>query len=126
MATALITTPRLCLRPMTQADVGDIHALVTRPEVARMLFMFSPDWTHDEAKAFVGEWAWQGKLRFRLSVEAEGEWLGWIGVSDDPTPEIFYAMTAAASGNGPGCDLFMESLSDSAQSEGISCVDPAP
>lgn len=132
MATALITTPRLCLRPMTQADVGDIHALVTRPEVARMLFMFSPDWTHDEAKAFVGEWAWQGKLRFRLSVEAKGEWLGWIGVSDDPTPEIFYAMTAAASGNGYAqeavrgfCGFLFARFGLSALSAGVFADNPA-
>lgn len=101
MQPALVTTDRLVLRPLTQADAVDFHALVTRPEVARMLFMFYPEWPLEAAKAFIDEWAWRGAaLRFRLAITANNQWIGWIGVSDDPIPEIFYALTAEAAGKG--------------------------
>jgi len=100
MAGVPILTPRLVLRAMTGADVPRFHALVTKAEVARMLFLFHPGWTLEEARAFLAGWAWSGGLRFRLSIEEAGEWRGWIGVSDDPEPEIFYALTAEAAGRG--------------------------
>ena len=76
MAGAPILTPRLMLRAMTGADVSRFHALVTRPEVARMLFLFHPGWTMAEARVFLADWAWAGGLRFRLSIEEAGEWRG--------------------------------------------------
>jgi RimJ/RimL family protein N-acetyltransferase len=97
---ALIRTDRLALRPMTTADVPRFHALVTRPEVARMLYLFHPRWSLSEAGDFLADWAWKGSLRFRLSIEEAGMWRGWIGVSDDVEPEIFYALTPEASGRG--------------------------
>lgn len=100
MTAVLIRTDRLALRAMTEADAPRFHALVTRTEVARMLFMFHPDWTLAEAQAFVRDWAWTGGLRFRLSIEEAGAWRGWIGVSDGEEPEIFYALTPEAAGRG--------------------------
>lgn len=100
MAEVVLSTPRLTLRAMTEADVPRFHALVTRPEVARMLFLFHPGWTLAEARAFLAGWAWTGALRFRLAIEEAGEWRGWIGVTDDPEPEIFYALTPEAAGRG--------------------------
>jgi RimJ/RimL family protein N-acetyltransferase len=99
-AAALIRTDRLVLRSMTGADVPLFHGLVTRPAVARMLYLFHADWTLDEARDFLADWAWKGSLRFRLSIEEKGVWRGWIGVSDDVEPEIFYALTPEASGRG--------------------------
>ena len=98
-----LETARLSLRPMTEAEVPFFHDLVTRPEVARMLFLFHAGWTLAEARDFVADWAWTGGLRFRLSILESGEWRGWIGVSDEAEPEIFYALapeatTAAADG----------------------------
>lgn len=95
-----IRSDRLELRATTKADVPRFHALVTRAEVARMLFLFHSDWTLDEADAFLADWAWKGTLRFRLSIQEAGEWRGWIGVSDDSEPEIFYALTPEAAGRG--------------------------
>jgi RimJ/RimL family protein N-acetyltransferase len=97
---ALIRSARLLLRGMSEADVPRFHALVTRPEVARMLFMFHPAWTLQEARVFLSDWAWKGTLRFRLSIEEAGEWRGWIGASDGAEPEIFYALTPEAAGRG--------------------------
>lgn len=96
----LIRTKRLVLRATSAADVPLFHALVTRPEVARMLFLFHPAWPLDGARDFLNDWAWKGSLRFRLSIEEAGEWRGWIGVSDGIVPEIFYALTPEAAGRG--------------------------
>ncbi|MBA3910621.1 MAG: hypothetical protein C0524_12220 [Rhodobacter sp.] len=95
-----IHSDRLVLRATTPADVPRFHVLVTQAEVARMLFMFHPGWTLVEAEALLADWAWNGNLRFRLSIEEAGEWRGWIGVSDDTEPEIFYALTSEAAGRG--------------------------
>jgi RimJ/RimL family protein N-acetyltransferase len=99
-ARALIRTPRLSLRPMTRADAPSFHAFVTRPEVVRMMFMIPTVWSLAEAEDFLKEWRWQGKLRFRLALIAEGEWAGWIGVSDDLEPEIFYGVRPEFAGRG--------------------------
>jgi RimJ/RimL family protein N-acetyltransferase len=85
---------------MVEADAPRFHALVTRAEVARMLYLFHPGWTLEEAREFLADWAWKGGLRFRLAIEEAGEWRGWIGVSDDVEPEIFYALTSDAAGRG--------------------------
>lgn len=97
---ALVRSQRLLLRATSPADAPRFHALVTRPEVARMLFMFHPAWTLEEARVFLDDWAWKGTLRFRLSIEEAGEWRGWIGASGDAEPEIFYALTPEAAGRG--------------------------
>jgi RimJ/RimL family protein N-acetyltransferase len=96
----LFRSARLGFRPMTSADAPAFHALVTRPEVARMLFMFPTDWTLPEARVFLDDWAWQGRLGFRLAIDVAGRWVGWIGASDAAEPEIFYALEPHVSGRG--------------------------
>lgn len=96
----LIITPRLTMRPMTRADAPMFHDLVTRPEVAQFLFMFHAGWTLAEAEAFLDDWVWAGSLRFRLALIHHGDWAGWIGVSDDAEPEIFYALRPEFAGRG--------------------------
>jgi RimJ/RimL family protein N-acetyltransferase len=96
----LIVTERLALRPMTRADAPAFHDLVTRPEVARFLYLFHPGWSLAEAEAFLDAWAWRGSLKFRLAIIAGDTWAGWIGVSDDAEPEIFYALRPEFAGRG--------------------------
>ncbi len=100
MAEVLIRTARLAMRPMTRADAVDFHRFVTRPEVVRMMFLIPTVWSVAEAEDFLVEWRWQGKLRFRLALIADGQWAGWIGVSDDPEPEIFYGVRQGFAGRG--------------------------
>jgi RimJ/RimL family protein N-acetyltransferase len=100
MVDPLILTERLTMRSVTQADAALFHDLVTRPEVARFLYLFHPEWTLAEAETFMKDWAWRGELRFRLSLIHEGKWAGWIGASDDSEPEIFYALRPEFVGQG--------------------------
>ncbi len=99
-ARALIRTPRLTLRPMTRADAPNFHAFVTRPEVVRMMFLIPLVWSLREAEDFLADWVWRGKLRFRLALIHQGEWAGWIGVSDETEPEIFYGVRPEFAGQG--------------------------
>ncbi|MFT4151075.1 MAG: GNAT family N-acetyltransferase [Paracoccaceae bacterium] len=96
----LILAPDLRLRAMTDADAPAFHALVTAPEVARMLFIFPTDWPLAEARAFVHDWRWQGTSRFRIAIEAGGVWAGWIGATGGEEPEIFYALRPEFAGRG--------------------------
>ena len=100
MARALIRTQRLTLRPMTRADAPSFHTFVTRPEVVRMMFLIPLVWSLREAEDFLADWAWRGKLRFRLALIHQGEWAGWIGVSDEAEPEIFYGVRPELAGHG--------------------------
>lgn len=65
-----------------------------------MLFLFPPDLTLAAAEAFLATVAWTGRLPFRLAIEREGAWQGWIGVSADAEPEVFYALEPSAAGQG--------------------------
>lgn len=103
-ARGLIRTPRLVMRAMTRADAPLFHDLVTRPEVARFLYLFHPGWTLAEAETFLEDWAWRGRLRFRLALIHQGTWAGWIGVTDDPEPEVFYALRPEHAGQGLGSE----------------------
>jgi len=100
MVDALILTERLTMRSVTRADTPLFHDLVTRPEVARFLYLFHPEWTLAEAKTFMEDWAWRGELRFRLSLIHKAKWAGWIGASDDSEPEIFCALRPEFVGQG--------------------------
>jgi RimJ/RimL family protein N-acetyltransferase len=101
---ALIVTPRLSLRPMTRADVPAFHDLVTRPEVARFLYLFHSGWTLAEAETFLDDWAWRGTLKFRLAIMVGKDWAGWLGASGDAEPEIFYALRPEFAGQGFGSE----------------------
>jgi RimJ/RimL family protein N-acetyltransferase len=95
-----VHSARLVLRAMTDADAPSFHALVCRPEVARMLFIFPTDWPLSAAAPFLQEWRWQGALRFRVAIEVQGVWAGWIGCTNDAEPEIFYALRPEFAGQG--------------------------
>jgi L-amino acid N-acyltransferase len=95
-----LRTRRLAFRPMVPDDTKHFHALVTRPEVARMLFRFPVDWPLAEAQPFLDAWSWTGGLHVRLAIEDAEGWVGWMGVDDAAEPEVFYAFEARAAGRG--------------------------
>ena len=132
MTNILVQTERLQMRPMTEADAPDFHALVTRPEVARMLYLFPTDWTLPEAVDFLDLWAWRGQLGFRLALICDGAWAGWIGASGDDQPEIFYALRPEYAGRGlareavAGFSAFLfDRFAPGCVTAGVFCDNPA-
>ncbi|MHC0055009.1 GNAT family N-acetyltransferase [Actibacterium sp. D379-3] len=96
-----IATPRLTLRAMTHADAADLCRIVTIPTVGRMLFVFPPDWTEPAARDFIDAWAWRGDLRLRLAVcDAQGRFIGSVGVARHEAVEVFYFLDPACAGQG--------------------------
>lgn len=100
MVGAWILTPRLILSAMTGDDVPRFHALVTRPRWRGFCSFSAPAGRLKRPGIFLADWAWSGGLCFRLPSEEAGQWRRWIGVSDDPEPEIFYRLTPEAAGRG--------------------------
>jgi RimJ/RimL family protein N-acetyltransferase len=96
-----IRTERLNLRPMAPEDCGDLLKVVTRPEAARMLFIFHPGWTEAQALPFIDDWAYDGRDRhLRLAIEKDGHFVGSIGVGDGAVPPIFYFLSPEVAGQG--------------------------
>ncbi len=95
-----LASERLSFRPLIRADAPAFRALVTRADVGPMLFLFPPDMSLAAAEDFLATVAWTARLPFRLAIEREGVWQGWIGVSADAEPEIFYALEPYARGRG--------------------------
>jgi RimJ/RimL family protein N-acetyltransferase len=65
-----------------------------------MLFLFPPDWPLAAAEAFMDSVRRTGALPFRLAIEREGVWLGWIGVLAGEVPEVVHAREPGAAGKG--------------------------
>jgi RimJ/RimL family protein N-acetyltransferase len=129
---AVIRTARLALRPMTRADAPAFHDLVTRPEVARFLYLFHPAWTLAGAEAFLNAGTWRGTLTFRLAIEGDGQWAGWIGVGDEAEPEIFGRLLPEHAGRGLGseavaafCAFLFDSFPVPALTAGVFIDNPA-
>ncbi len=95
-----IRTERLVLRPMAPEDAPALLAIVTRPETARMLFVFNEAWTEAEALPFIDDWACDGRLGFRLAIEKDGRFVGSIGVGSGDEPPIFYFLDPSVAGQG--------------------------
>ena len=100
----VIETARLRLDPLTAADAAPLRALVTRPEVGRMLFRFPADWSLTAAQEFVAGCAWTGTPPFRLGIrlkgDAAGDLIGTIGLAALDSPEIFYFLAPEQAGQG--------------------------
>lgn len=98
-----VVTPRLTLRPMAPEDASELTRIVTQEQVARMLFIFRTDW--DDAAAFIEDWAYNGRLRFRLAIEVEGRFVGTIGVGDGIAPPVFYFLDPEVAGRGVATEV---------------------
>lgn len=99
VASMLITTPRLRMRPLGQGDVADLAAVGGNPRVARMIYVPTVPWPHDAVAAFIQSWRWSGALGYRLAITLpDGRFLGSLGVAKDR--EIFYFLDPQYWGKG--------------------------
>jgi ribosomal-protein-alanine N-acetyltransferase len=113
-AELVIRTPRLVLRPLTDADADDLFAIFGDPGVMR--YWSSPAWTHrDEALRMVGgdrvAHAGRRDLRLGLALRDSGHVIGTASLfkldANNHRGEIGYALAAGHQGGG----LMHEALS---------------
>ncbi|MDD8023980.1 MAG: GNAT family N-acetyltransferase [Paracoccaceae bacterium] len=96
----VIDTPRLRLDPLTQEDAETFRALVTTPDIGRMLFIFPPDYSHDAACAMMGQNRWAGTRPLRLAIRQGGRMIGTIGLGAGDLPDIYYFLAPDCAGQG--------------------------
>jgi ribosomal-protein-alanine N-acetyltransferase len=81
-----LVTPRLILRDFEEADLDDVHAFRSDPEVAR--FMADDVESREQAEAWLRGVIFHNRVRprvaYNLAIELrdEGQVIGWIGIGD--------------------------------------------
>lgn len=96
-----IPVGRVRLRQLRRGDAADFCRIVTTPQVGRMLFVFPPRWSEDEAAEFIDRCLFRGAPPFRLAIaDAEGRFVGSIGVGQGAEPDIFYFLDPDRAGGG--------------------------
>lgn len=101
-----IETPRLVMRPLALADVGEIAALADGSDVALTTALAPHPRGRDEARAFVVAAARQGApggARFTIRLKSDGALVGGVGWSTTPNDggiELDYRIGAAHRGLG--------------------------
>ena len=103
---ATLTTDRLRLRPLTDADVDAMHALWTDPDVLRYLLdgeVMSRQWTSETVHESVSTFAENGLGLWAIERPDFGDIIGFCGLRiDPPKPEagLLYGLLPAFWGRG--------------------------
>lgn len=95
-----LRSARCLITPMSTADAPALRAIVTRPEVGRMLFIFPADLTDAGAAEIIAQSRWQGRRPVRLAIRRDGRFIGSIGIGAGEEPSIFYFLTPEMAGQG--------------------------
>ncbi|WP_411838958.1 GNAT family N-acetyltransferase [Paracoccus sp. ME4] len=94
-----LDTPRLRIEPMAPSDLPALHAIVTRPDVARMLQRYRPDMTPEEVAPLLSQAA------MRLAVRRDGRAIGSVALLEGPVPRISYFLDPDHAGQGFGQEM---------------------
>lgn len=102
-----LRTARTLIRSARADDLPALYAIATRPEVARMLFLFRPGMNADE---FAARFALDTTTPpFRAVIERDGAVVGSIGVGlagrGEPAAPIWYFLDPAVAGGGLGSEV---------------------
>lgn len=98
-----LTTARLIIDPITDADLPDLHRIVTCPSVARMLVRFHPAMTPDMVAPLLVEGGLLPPMR--LAVRHRGRVIGSVGLGRDTPPRLRYFLDPDAAGQGLGQEM---------------------
>ena len=101
LAISHATLPDLHLRRLKRSDAGPLRAIVTLPEVGRMLLAFPADWTVEQAKVLIANTAPRDIPPFRLAIDTgNGVLIGTVGYARNKSDEIAYFLDPAYQGRG--------------------------
>lgn len=95
-----LSTPNLRISGFRPSDLHDLHRIVTRPEVCRMLLRFAPDMTVDEVAPIFTAEALTPPMR--LVIRHEGRVAGAVGILPGDPPSINYFLDPSLAGKGFG------------------------
>ncbi|QBX34827.1 GNAT family N-acetyltransferase [Paracoccus liaowanqingii] len=98
-----LTTARLSITAITPADMPALHAIVTQPQVARMMLRFRPDMRLDEAASLLADGGLLPPLR--LAVRHAGRVIGAVGLSAGTPPRLHYFLDPQMAGQGFGQEM---------------------
>ncbi|TJZ92935.1 GNAT family N-acetyltransferase [Paracoccus gahaiensis] len=98
-----LTTPRLAITAITPADLPALHAIVTQPQVARMMLRVRPDMRLDEVAALLENGGLLPPLR--LAVRHEGRVIGAVGLGAGSPPRLHYFLDPQLAGQGFGQEM---------------------
>ncbi len=90
----------LHLRALTLADAPAFRAIVTRPDVGRMLFAFPADWSLDDAGALMAALSHPQHPPLRLALDRDGVLIGSVGFAAGKADEIAFFLHPDHGGNG--------------------------
>lgn len=98
-----LTTPRLRIDPVTEADLPALHRVATRPDVARMLLRYHPAMSPQEARPLLLQSALVPPLR--LAVRRGGAVIGSVGLLEGAPPRLTYFLDPDHAGQGLGQEM---------------------
>lgn len=98
-----LVTPRTLIRSVAAVDLPQLYAIATRPEVARMLFVFAPDMGRAAFDAIFPPGA--RVPPFRAAIERDGRVIGSIGIGAGATSPVYYFLAPEAAGQGLATEI---------------------
>lgn len=110
-----IRTPRCQITRLTEDDLPELHRIVTRPEVARMLLQFYPGQPFEEVAGFVRPVMDPRRRPLRMAIRRAGRFVGTIGVHAGDAPSIYYFLAPEVAGQGLASEivpLFCDTVQD--------------
>ena len=135
MEIPVVETPRLRLRPFTEADVAPLHALMQDPEVMRYVGDRRVPTLQETWRAvagWVGHWTLRGYGMWAIEERESGAVIGRAGIinpADWPGPEVGYVLGRAWWGRGYATEAARAAMDWGFETIGferlISLIDPA-
>ncbi len=94
------TVTGLHLRALTVADAPAFRAIVTRPDVGRMLFAFPTDWSLEDARALMKTLSEPNHPPLRLALARGDVLIGSVGFAAGKADEIAFFLHPDHGGQG--------------------------
>lgn len=110
-----IRTPRCRIDALREADLPELHRIVTQPEVSRMLLRFAPGQSLAEVEAIMRPAMNTLRRPMRLAIRHEERFIGSIGLNDGAEPLIYYFLHPEMCGQGIASEVvpaFCDSVQD--------------
>ncbi|NCO22882.1 MAG: GNAT family N-acetyltransferase, partial [Rhodobacterales bacterium] len=110
-----LTTPRLTIRELAEADISALRRIAGQDAVARMLFQIPLPWPEAAARRWLDAARFRGRLGFWAGICQDGALIGAIGIAKTPgrgTVRCMYFLDPAHWGQGLAKEALVHFLTD--------------